>query len=85
MLTMQRHLNEVEQMKQINVIGQGRKLSTLSRNLRNQAEKLNQLLSEIGSSYAGQDADAYRTAIVLLQNEMKSIAGEMDRLGSRLK
>ena len=72
-------------MNQINATGQGRKLTTLSRNLRYQSEKLNQLLSEIGSSYAGQDAEAYRTAIVTLQRELKSIAGEMECLGSRLK
>lgn len=72
-------------MSQINIVDQGRKLTTLSRNLRNQSDKLNKIIAEIGSSYAGQDAEVYMTAIVTLQNEMKSIAGEMDRLGSRLK
>ncbi len=63
---------------------QAKKLMNLSKKLRSEAEKLNKLLSELGSSYSGKDAEVYRNVISNIQTEMKSIATEMDSLRSRL-
>lgn len=60
-------------------------VSRQASDLRAQASNMSSLLNIVGNEYSGKDAQAYYDAVKKAQNELLSIASELDSISTQIR